>query len=566
LNQRGPKGDTPARSAAIRAAALSNALKAQPFALLAGTAATACTLALYARAESPWFVLGWVGLIPWLAGLDRVASWRGALAAGVLFSEAFVLAVFGWLPTAIESYTGAPRSVAVLVVLLTAPILQPQFVTFALARHLARARERTGLWRSALVGGGVYVGTEWLWPKLFADTLGHGLYPSVLMRQAADIAGAHGLTFVLIVANECGLAALRALATRRTPCGDATGRRAALVPVATVIALALVLLIYGAARLGQLRAAGYSEHSITAALVQADIRYYGQLAEQLGTFDAVRVILDAHFSLSTEALERAKIDLLIWPETVYPTTFGSPKSADGAAFDREIGAFVNAARVPLIFGAYDAEDAHEFNAAVFLEPAADGRLAFDTYRKASLFPLTERVPAVLESEQVRRWLPWLGTWQPGSGPQVRSITLADGRTMKVAPLICYDALAPGNALAAVRQGAEVIVTLSNDSWFSYANVPHLILALSAFRSIETRRPQLRATNTGISAVIDATGELTGSIGVDQRGELVRSVAPERRATSLMLEWGDWFAPSALGGGLALLLAPLLRRPARSRRR
>jgi len=149
-------------------------------------------------------------------------------------------------------------------------------------------------------------------------------------------------------------------------------------------------------------------------------------------------------------------------------------------------------------------------------PAAHGPLAFATYRKTWLFPLTERLPPALDSERVRRWLPWLGTWKPGAGPKVVPLALRDGRTLRIAPLICYDAAVPSFALAAIRGGADLIVTLSNDSWFTYGDVPRLILIVSAFRSIETRRPQVRATNTGISAVIAPTGEMLATAGVDER--------------------------------------------------
>jgi apolipoprotein N-acyltransferase len=320
------------------------------------------------------------------------------------------------------------------VVLLLAPVLEPQFITFAVARHLAR-RGRTGAagpaavlsagyWRMVLAGAGIYVGTEWAFPKLFTETLGHGLYPSALMRQAADIGGVPGLTFVLMIANECVLATLLAIfqptVPMRSPGNSLPGGnlRQALVPLACAGALVLGLLAYGAVRIRQFSGDGPGGGAVTAGVVQADISQYGRLAAEMGTFDAVRMILDAHFALSAQALEGGDLDLLVWPETVYPTTFGAPKSEEGAAFDREIGAFVSRSGVPLVFGAYDAEGGEEFNAALFLEPAADGQVTFDAYRKASLFPLTERVPGVFESEWLRRWLPWLGTWKAGRGPWV----------------------------------------------------------------------------------------------------------------------------------------------------
>ena len=535
----------------------------------AAVTASALAFALYARVDWPWFLLGWIGLIPWLAVLDRTVSLRGALAAGLLMCEAFVLAVFSWFPSALQNYTGWPWTLALLVTVAVAPLMEPQFLLFALARHVAK-RDATRWWYAGLVGACAYVGSESALPKLFGDTLGHGLYASALIRQAADVAGAHGLTFALIVANECGLAALRGATAPPFPVTAVskagTGRssvgtrlRNAVAPAACVAALAVALLGYGALRYRQLdRGDGPGDH-LTAGVVQADISQYGRLAAELGTFDATRTILDAHFALSSAALAHADVDVLVWPETVYPTTFGSPKSEDGAAFDREIGAFVTRIGVPLIFGAYDADGEDEYNAAVFLEPATDGRVAFATYRKTEPFPLTERVPALLEGDAVRRWLPWLGTWKAGNGARVVGLALRDGRTLSVAPLICYDALDPALSIAAVRQGAEVIVTLSNDSWFSYDGVPRLILVIAAFRSIETRRPQVRATNTGISAVITPTGEFLVTIPVHERGAVTATVMPERSAMTLMLNWGDWFGQTALVVCAVLLGAACVRR-------
>jgi len=515
-----------------------------PLAAGAAVAATAGAFALYARVARPWVVLGWIGLAPWLALLDATPSWRGTVLAGLAMCGAFVLAVFWWFVVGMQAYTGAPLAVVMLALLVVSPlILQPQLLPFALARRTAR-RRGAGFWRTTIAGAGIYVGTEWACPKLFADTLGHGLHASAWMRQAADLAGAPGLTFVLVIANECVLRVVQAL--RRNEARTARG------PAAAVAALVVALLGYGAWRERALALA--IAPPVTAAVVQADIARYGQLAADLGTYEATRRILDAHFALSTDALAPGGVDVLVWPETVYPTTFGSPKTADGAALDREIAGFVANAHVPLIFGSYDVEDDDEFNAAVFLEPPRGGPLAFDTYRKASLFPLTERVPAWLEWGVVRRWLPWLGTWKPGRGAQVLPLHLADGRTLQVNPLICYDAVDPRLALAGARRGAEVIVTLSNDSWFPAG--AHLHLVVAAFRSIETRRPQIRATNTGISAVIDPTGEFVATADVDQRTTLRAAIAPVRGASTVMLAWGDWVGPVALMLGLMLLGLPV----------
>src|SRR5689334_11319095 len=219
--------------------------------MLAGIVASALLLALYARIDRPWHILGWIVLVPWLGALDRTRSLRGSVLAGAAMATAFVLAVFGWFASAMRAYTGASAAAAMLVLVVLAPLVEFQFLTFAVARHVVR---RSGAGRAVVVlaGACVWVGTEWLTGKLFGDTLGHGLYPSPWLRQAADVAGAGGLTLALIVGNECIRAAL-------------VSRRA--TPVLTLGVLVATLAGYGAVRERAIRGAG-SAPPLTAGVVQ----------------------------------------------------------------------------------------------------------------------------------------------------------------------------------------------------------------------------------------------------------------------------------------------------------
>lgn len=502
---------------------------------LLGTAASGIAIHFYSRFEWPWLALGWLALVPWLAAVDHLASWRAALAAGYLMSCAFAWALFPWFPALLSDYGGYSPVMAMSVFLIAAPLLQPQFVFFALARHAARGVPPGWLLR-AVAGAGVYVGAEWLLFKTMGDTLGHAQFGASWIRQSAEIFGAHGITWAMILFNEGALAAVRAVA------GGREVRARLLAAAAFCLALLAALNAYGALRVAQIDAEPAGVPLRVVAL-QANIGHYDRLREEVGTYEAVRRVLDAHFSMSDEALRQSPADLVLWPETVYPTTFGSPLSDDGAAFDRTIGAFVRDQQVPLIFGAFDRDAAGQYNAAILLEPDGTG-VSFEVYRKMRLFPLTEYLPSFLERPWVRRLLPWAGTWLPGT--EIGLFTLRYGPETTVAtPLICYDAIDPRIAIEAVRRGAELLVTMSNDSWFPYAGVRELILVVSAFRSIETRRPQVRATPTGISAVIDATGRLVQVVEADRRGTLVADIAPRRGAATPMVRWGEWFPPAAL---------------------
>jgi apolipoprotein N-acyltransferase len=425
-------------------------------------------------------------------------------------------------------------------------VLQPQLVVFAWVRHAAIVAGRRGANRAAraLIAALAYVAAEWALPKLLGDTLGHGLQSSDWLRQGADVGGAPGLTVLIVLANEAALAACRAVQSA----GRGQRLRASAAPLACMVAIVALLAGYGAFRLARLSSARPS--LLRAALVQADISRYERLRQEFGTYDTVRMILDTHFALSEEALSRGPLDVVLWPETMYPTTFGKPRSEAGAELDAEIREFAEASGATLVFGAYDAVDGAEFNAAFVLAP---GR-PMVTYRKSALFPLTERVPAWLDSAMVRSLMPWLGTWHAGDGPRVVPLALPGGRTLRAGPLICYDAVEPRFAREAAVGGADLLVTLSNDSWFAAGAGPNLHLVVAAFRSLETRLPQLRVTNTGITAWIDATGAIRGRLGVHQRGVLMADVQAGPGGTTIAMRWGEWVGPVATATAVLLFVA------------
>lgn len=507
--------------------------------MVAGVLGSALLLGLYARGGAA-FALGFVALLPWLLALDTARSMTGALIGGVLMSAAFVFAVLGWFAPAVDGYTGIGSLPALGLLVLLAPLLQPQFLAFAVVRHAAGHRH--GARVKLLAGACAWIACEWLLPKLFGDSLGHGLLPSALLRQGADLAGVAGLTFLLILVNE-------ALAGAAGGMRDG-GLRRARAPAVLAVALIASMLGYGAWRIDMVReASAIPSPSIRIGMVQTGIVDYERLRREMGAYAVVRHVLDTHFALSRAAIEHHGAEALLWSETVYPTTFGHPRSEDGAALDQEIRDFVDAAGVPLVFGTYDLDAGGEYNAAAFLEP---GRGLLGYYRKTHPFPLTEHVPRWLDGPTLRRWLPWTGGWQPGNGARVLPLRMADGRTVDVLPLICLDDVRPGLAIDGARLGAQAILGLSNDSWFSAdPQGARLHLAVAAFRSIETRLPQIRVTSNGLSAIIDETGEVLAVTGMADQAVLAADIPARPPLPTLVVRWGDW-----LGGVATLFLIAL----------
>ncbi len=496
---------------------------------LAGVAASASLAALYVQGGSAW-VLGFVMFVPWLRVQDARASWSGALAGAWLMAMAFTAAAFWWFGLAIGDYTQVGGPVALATLVLLAPVFQPQFLAFALARHLAGQRHGPAL--RALAGAAAWVGTEWALPKVLGDTLGHGLYPSTVMRQLADLGGSAGLTVLLLLANE-GIA----LAWARR----ADGWRQIGQPLALAALAPLAIASYGLFSLSLQAAPGGD--SMRVGMVQSNLVDYEQRRRTEGAHAVVREVLDTHFAMTYDAVERQRADAVLWSETVYPTTFGNPKSEAGAEFDAAIRTIVNAARVPFVFGTYERDARGEYNAAAFVLPET-GLLGF--YRKTRLFPLTESVPAWLDGPTLRRWLPWTGSWLAGDGARVFPLRLRDGREVPVMAAICLDDVDTGLAIDGARLGARAILTMSNDSWFTrYPLGAQLHLAVAAFRSVETRLPQFRVTANGASAVIDARGTVVAGAGMGERALVVGQLPVGEPPRTLMVRWGDWVGPAGL---------------------
>lgn len=502
----------------------------------AGIVASAVLFGLYARGGVAW-ALGFVALVPWLLTLQRDATMLRTLAGGALMSVAFVAAVFYWFGAAIGAYLGLGAAGATAAMLVLAPVLQPQFLAFALVRQWAG--RRFGPVLRALAAASAWAACEWLAPKLLGDTLGHGLYPSAVLRQVADLGGAAGLSVLLLLVNEA-----LALAVEQRH----RGARALAKPLAAAALILACMAGYGLARRAALQAPPPPAPTLRVAMVQASITDYERLRRQIGAYAVVRKVLDTHYALSASAIRDHGADVLLWSETVYPTSFGHPRSADGAELDRELQGFVEHAGVPLVFGTYDRDADGEYNAAAFLEP---GRGLLGFYRKTHPFPLTETVPAWLDGPWLRRALPWTGGWRAGDGARVLPLRSADGREVEVVPLICLDDVHPDLAIAGARLGAQAILGMSNDSWFTdYPMGARLHLAVAAFRSIETRLPQVRVTTNGLSAIIDDSGEVLASTATGDQAVLTAVIGARDPAPTLMVRWGDWVGRA----GAALLLA------------
>jgi apolipoprotein N-acyltransferase len=418
-------------------------------------------------------------------------------------------------------------------------------VAAAIAHRLRRRFGIAGLWAFPVA----WVCIEYLRAVLFTGfpwlLLGYSLSGNSFLRQAADLAGVYGLGFLLATASVCLYRAGSKAARGKHP--------GALVHLAGAAAVAAFLFVYGATGRGPERE-GMQGETLLIGVAQGGIDQSVKWSpshqkETLGIYGA----------LTKEAREKGA-EVVVWPETAAPFFYG---------WEPEMSAVVDAAaaqnRVAILFGApwFDPSAGGKyFNSVFFL----DGRgIAMGRYDKRHLVPFGEYIPLRPLLFFLRKLTVGEEDFSAGVGPALFTV-----RGEPVGASVCYEAVFPEIIRESVREGARWLVNVTNDAWFGDTVAPHQHLAMARMRTVEFRRPMVRAANSGISAVIDERGEVVARLGLFLRGTMVARIHPQREETTYA-KTGDLFAISCTIMTFLILIFPGretdgLRSPGRKDRR
>lgn len=218
--------------------------------------------------------------------------------------------------------------------------------------------------------------------------------------------------------------------------------------------------------------------------------------------------------------------LTIWPET--SVALRLPRDQVGL---EQIAQAANGR--PVVLGLNRFEGARVFNSVIALGPSGGITTRYD---KAHLVPFGEYVPfgAVLGRFGIHGLADTDGGgYSAGPGPALMDL----GALGLALPLVCYEAIFPqfGRKLSAQ---ARVMLHLTNDAWFGDFAGPAQHLAIARLRAIERGVPVIRVANTGVSAMIDATGEITGQIALNVEG-FADLPLPPRLSPTFYVKFGEW---------------------------
>jgi apolipoprotein N-acyltransferase len=288
--------------------------------------------------------------------------------------------------------------------------------------------------------------------------------------------------------------------------------------LAAPAAIAALWIGYGALRLATFDAPDAPHARV--GIVQASVPQ----AERFQPGSALRNV--ALHEKATRALAaEGPLDLVVWSETAVDVDLDKSPS-----LRRSLETLVDEIGAPLVTGAPRSERGAPTNAVVLIAPR---RGIVESYDKQRLVPFSEYDPPGFG---------WLGAL---IGPVVAGEPYRPGRTATVfrsGPLplstpICFEITDPNLVSRFRAAGADLIVNLSNDAWFGRVGYPEMHLDHAILRAVEQRTAVVRGANTGISAVIDATGRVVAQVPAFTEGTL-RADVSGAGAAPLYAQTGD----------------------------
>ena len=540
-------------------------------AICSGLLCTAC----FAPFNLTWFC--WIALTPLIAailfsGKESRHPWLRNLALGYVTGLTFFWTVLSWLTTVtILGWFVLQFYMAIYFALWAwfCGLLRPREAGRQLSagkwdQMLSEARSTTALPRSpwtkssnnlllAFLLAAAWVTQEWLRGWVFSgwgwNGLGVALHDTWPLIQIAEFTGIAGLSFMVAFANVILVTtAYRLVLEARThttrPHFDLTLTMAAIVGVLT----------FG------LRSSQVSSPTkpLRVAAVQSNVPQNQKFDPQF-----TMKIFDKFQRLSEIALRsNPPPDLLIWPESSMPgPALIEPESNE---FVMDLAA---SAESDLLLGTIDEENRDIYNAALLI---SDGGERVQVYRKVHLVPFGEYVPGrhrvPLLARIVGDQVP--GDFSAGREYTVFSLTNSD---VQVAPLICFE----DTIGELVRQfvlptetnpGANLLVDITNDGWFLHSAGSHQHLANAIFRCVETRRPMVRAANTGVTCFVNQSGRITQALRDESGSTFTEGVltgeinVPTEHELTFYARHGELFAKScAVITLVTILVATLIQR-------
>jgi apolipoprotein N-acyltransferase len=379
---------------------------------------------------------------------------------------------------------------------------------FALTAWLINRLTSGNIWWLLAVAPACWVFIEWLRGWLFSGfpwmSLGYGQVGTVLAGWA-PLLGVYGVSLMLVVSASALLIVILERGRQR------------------LFAIGVVLLPWIAgAGLTTVQWTQAEGEVINTTIIQAGVSQERKwLAEE-------RQPTKDFYRDRTQSAVHSK--LVIWPEVAIPSVTDREEQ-----YIESLQEISRQSGQTIVFGILEREFLPSDEIRIYNSVIAINGMKREVYRKRHLVPFGEYFPV---PSFVRNWMRMMSLpfsdLTPGADEQAL-LSMADGTKLTVA--ICYEDSYGAEMLYAMPEAA-LIINVSNDAWFGHSIAPHQHLQIARMRSLEVGRESIRATNTGISAFIDAGGRILATGAQFEAVEMSMEVQP-RSGMTPYARFGNW---------------------------
>lgn len=465
-----------------------------------------------AFAPLDWFVLAWLTHAGLFILLNREAdavdtrrrTRKGALIGGAFGFGLFITGV-SWVYVSLSTFGGMPSALAALATLLFCTFLS-LYPALAGALFVGHAPKRG--WQRALLLAALLTLGEWLRGWIFTGfpwlAIGYSQTPPSPLAGYVPLFGVFGASLLTLFVGALLGESMRVLAATQ-----ASSRVSAAPPI-----LLSVAVLAGGAWLSDIRWTTPQGSPVSVALLQ------GNVAQDLKWRpDKFIESLRTYYHLA----QKNPAQLTVLPETALPAFLDNvPRE-----YLDEIKKLAVRERGDLIFGIVVGNNENYANGAVSVGISPEQQ-----YRKSHLVPFGEFIPPGFSWFLKLASIP-MASFSPGTSPQT-PMSLVE---QQVAVNICYED-AFGEEIIRSLPAATLLVNISNVAWFGDSLAPAQHLQIARIRALETGRMMLRATNTGMTAIVDTRGNVQSVLPPFTRGALRGEVVGHTGATPYV-RWGNW---------------------------
>ncbi|CAE79175.1 Carbon-nitrogen hydrolase: apolipoprotein N-acyltransferase [Bdellovibrio bacteriovorus HD100] len=466
----------------------------------------------------------------WIYVTEESSSVKKSFWAGWVTQFILTLIGFHWIAYTAHEFGQLPWAVSYLALLLFCAFMHLYIPVAVAAGTWLRLRFKLSGGQTLFTIALLHALLERTWPVIFEWHLGYTLiWSKIPMYHLADLVGFHGLSAVVLLFNAwMGYVWLKQSFVKKA------------LSHLSLLALTFAALVGWGFWHG--KAWNKFDGETKATVVQANIGNLEKIyAEQGRAYQ--EVITRKFLDLSFAAMQKyPQTDILIWPETAFPDYL------DQHLLDRKhaqilISGLQPLSR-PLITGAYskdpkadEKQDTSTYNALFLVDPL--GNNLDKPYRKTELLAFGEYLPLSEQFPFLLKLLPFVSNFGRGHGPEVMKWDTPQG-SVRWGGQICYEGLYPSFTRGLAEKGADILVNVTNDSWFGKTFEPQQHLYMTLARAIEVRRPLVRSTNTGVSTAVLANGDVLQKSPLHEEwsGQFVIKYLKNAPLT-FFVQWGHW---------------------------